>query len=100
MCVYILHARLLLKPGSQLIRSGLSVITMQDYSALYQCHMGPQVSAWFAVHCSHPTLWHSTRLMHSSVNVQGQVLRLVQGDTRLLNYGDNLIAFKSQEATA
>lgn len=35
-------------------------------------------------------------LMHSFINFQGQVLRLAQGDIRLFNYVDNLIAFHNQ----
>lgn len=31
--------------------------------------------------------------MHSFINVQGQVLHRVQGDARLFNYVDNLIAY-------
>lgn len=63
--------------------------------------MTPHVAAW--LHCHTPTSclrfstpWRSASLMHSFINFQGQVLHLVQGDTYLFNYVDNLIAFYNQ----
>lgn len=65
--------------------------------------MGPTSVRLVAVHChSLAALIHSVafnetaRLMHLFINVQGQMLHLVQADTRLLNYFDNLIALYCQ----
>ena len=76
---------------------------MRDYSALWQCHMGPQVSARLQCTVIPPLLSYTpvamnqaARLMHSFITFQGQVLHLVQGDTCLFNYVDNLITFYSQ----
>lgn len=65
--------------------------------------MGPTSVRLLAMHCHSLTaLIHSVafnetaRLMHLCINVQGQMLYLVQADTRLFNYFDNLIAFYCQ----
>lgn len=65
--------------------------------------MGPQVSARLQCTVIPPLLSYTlvafnqaARLMHSFIKFQGQVLHLVQGDTCLFNYVDNLITFYSQ----
>lgn len=63
--------------------------------------MGSQAAAWLPCHSLIALLYcvafnEAAELMHPFINFQGQVLHLVQGDTCVFNYVDNLIAFKGQ----
>lgn len=63
--------------------------------------MGSQAAAWLPCHSLIAVLYcvafnEAAELMHPFINFQGQVLHLVQGDTCVFNYVDNLIAFQSQ----